>query len=163
MKELWAPWRIEYIESEKPKECIFCVRLARRADEADLILERGERAFTILNRYPYNPGHLMVVPNLHAADFEELDEETEIELFRLMKRSITALRGALKPHGFNIGANLGLTAGAGIEDHVHLHVVPRWNGDTNFMPVVAGARVLPEHLSRTYAKLRRAWPRDGSR
>ncbi len=154
MKNLWAPWRIEYILGEKEEGCVFCNRLGREMDEADLILHRGPRAFVIMNRYPYNNGHLLVMPNRHTWDFDSLDAEERSELFELLVRCRKVLEKAMSPEGYNIGLNLGKTAGAGIEEHVHFHVVPRWNGDVNFMTPLAEVRCIPEHLLATYRKLR---------
>lgn len=157
MKQIWAPWRISYILSEKPKGCIFCEKPKERKDEENLILIRGKHNFIILNAFPYNPGHLMIAPFRHVGLVEELTDEEALEHFKLLRESLKALRRALSPDGFNIGMNLGKTAGAGVEDHLHTHIVPRWEGDTNFMPVVADVKVLPEALSDTYRKLKEAW------
>jgi len=155
VERLWSPWRMEYIEAAKddPDGCIFCDLPAKGDDAATLILSRGERAFVLMNSFPYNPGHLMVAPFRHAGDFEELHDDELADIDALLKRSLRALREEMEPQGFNIGMNLGRVAGAGIPDHVHWHVVPRWNGDTNFMPVVGQTRVLPELLEETYRKL----------
>ena len=152
-ERLWAPWRMEYIESEKSDECIFCAALASDDDAGHYLLHRGERCFVMLNAYPYTSGHLMVSPNEHVDSLEELDADTLLELMTLTQRSLGAIRETYSPEGFNLGVNQGKVAGAGIEDHVHLHVVPRWAGDTNFMPVVGGARVLPQSLEDSYAAL----------
>ena len=157
MKQIWAPWRISYILSEKPRGCIFCEKPREHKDEENLILIRGRYNFIILNAFPYNPGHLMIAPFRHVGLVEELTDEEALEHFKLLRESLRALRRALRPDGFNIGMNLGKTAGAGVEDHLHTHVVPRWEGDTNFMPVVADVKVLPEALSDTYRKLKEAW------
>jgi len=156
MKRLWSPWRMAYLTEERPRGCIFCIAAAEERDEENLIVWRGERAFVILNRYPYNAGHLMVVPYAHVASLEDLPAETLTELMLLVNRSLAGLRRAMSPEAFNVGANLGHAAGAGIADHVHMHVVPRWEGDTNFMPVLADVRVIPEFLADTYRKIRRA-------
>jgi ATP adenylyltransferase len=145
-----------YLTEERPRGCIFCIAAAEERDEENLIVWRGERAFIILNRYPYNAGHLMVVPYAHVASLEDLPAETLTELMLLVNRSLAALRRAMSPEAFNVGANLGHAAGAGIVDHVHVHIVPRWEGDTNFMPVLADVRVIPEFLADTYRKIRRA-------
>jgi ATP adenylyltransferase len=151
---LWAPWRIEYIENaEKPGGCIFCVKTAATDDRGNLIAYRGRSAFVILNRYPYNNGHLMVVPFRHTADLSALDGAEKQELFDLLIASQRALSDVMQPQGFNIGMNLGRTAGAGIADHLHFHVVPRWNGDTNFMPVLGHTKVISEALEMTWSKL----------
>jgi len=153
-RQIWAPWRLAYIFGEKEEGCIFCNRLARNDDESDMILHRGQHSFVILNAYPYVNGHLMIVPNLHTGDPEQLSDEALLEMSVLLKRCLAALRLAIHPHGFNIGWNIGRFAGAGVEDHVHEHVVPRWAGDTNFMPVLAGVSVLPEMLAETYRTLK---------
>jgi ATP adenylyltransferase len=153
MEQIWAPWRIEYIMMEKPDECILCTKPNEDNDKANYILSRGEKNFIMLNRWPYNPGHLMIVPYRHISSPEELTDEEMMEHFDLVRRSIRALKNLLDPNGFNIGINMGRVAGAGIEDHVHTHVVPRWNGDTNFMPVLANTKVLPESLTSLYDKL----------
>jgi len=146
---------MEYIEAAKddPDGCIFCDLPAKGDDAATLILSRGERAFVLMNSFPYNPGHLMVAPFRHTGEFEDLHGDELADIDALLKRSLRALREEMEPQGFNIGMNLGRVAGAGIPDHVHWHVVPRWNGDTNFMPVVGQTRVLPELLEETYRKL----------
>ena len=156
MERLWAPWRMAYIEVSAPSGCIFCVKPAEDQDETNWILHRGARAFIILNAFPYNNGHLMVAPFRHTADLEALDAEEQGEIFRLTQLCVALLRAAYHPDGFNIGMNLGKTAGAGVADHLHMHIVPRWNGDTNFMPVVSDTKVLPDSLDNTYAKLREA-------
>lgn len=154
---LWAPWRSAYIESvtrEKThKQCLFC-ELQRRNDEEAHIVYRGNRNYMVLNAYPYTTGHLMIVPYEHVATIEELDDKTILEMIKLTKLAIKALREEYKPDGFNIGINVGKAAGAGVEEHVHLHIVPRWIGDSNFMSIIANTRVLPEALSETYKKLR---------
>ena len=152
-----APWRWDYIESDKTSECIFCTKPALGDDEKGLIVHRGERCFVMLNAFPYTNGHVMVAPFEHTAKLHELDAETAEEMIRLTQRSLAALDRAYGPQGYNVGANLGAVAGAGVEDHVHMHVVPRWKGDTNFMPVVADVRVLPEELPDTLRKVREAF------
>ncbi len=154
-KLLWAPWRIEYITSEKEKGCIFCNKPKENRDEENLILFRGKKGFVIMNRFPYNSGHLMVVPYTHKMNFEDLDEEELLELGKLIQISIKVLKEAMNPDAFNVGLNLGKTAGAGIEEHLHYHIVPRWNGDTNFMPVISDTRIVPESLENTYKKLKK--------
>jgi ATP adenylyltransferase len=154
MKRIWAPWRMKYIESTKPEGCILCEKPAEDKDAENYILYRGERNFIILNGYPYNPGHLMVAPYRHVASTDELAIEELHEHFELVVRGVAVLRQVYKPEGFNIGINLGKVAGAGIDDHVHTHIVPRWQGDTNFMPVVSETRVIPQALIQTYDKLR---------
>lgn len=156
MERLWAPWRIEYIRSEKDQQCIFCTKAAERQDRQNLILCRGTHSFVILNRYPYNNGHLMVAPYAHVASLEDLDTPTLADLMCMVKKCLAVLRRAMRAEAFNIGVNLGQAAGAGIADHVHIHVVPRWAGDTNFMTVLADIRVLPDALDNTYETLLQA-------
>lgn len=153
MKRLWAPWRIEYILSPKPDYCIFCEYPKRRDDEA-YILYRGERVFTLMNIYPYNTGHVMVAPYTHVSSLEELSKEESCELMEVTRLMVRVLKEALSPDGFNLGLNIGRVAGAGIEDHVHMHIVPRWAGDTNFMPVISNVKVIPESIRGTYSKIR---------
>ncbi len=158
MRRLWAPWRLEYIEAADEQEgCFFC-RAASGDDEEGLVVRRGEHAFVLLNRYPYASGHLMVAPFRHEGEFGELAAEEALEIHRLAASGLGALAESMRPHGFNVGWNLGRIAGAGVVDHVHLHVVPRWGGDTNFMPVLADVKVLPEALGNTRRKLAAAWP-----
>ena len=156
-KPLWAPWRLEYVGSAGEQEgCFFC-RALDGADDDGLVVHRGDRAFVLLNRFPYSSGHLMVAPVRHTGDFAGLADEEAIELHRLAAQAQTALADTYAPDGFNLGWNLGRVAGAGVLDHVHLHVVPRWSGDTNFMPVLADVKVLPEHLAETRRRLAAAW------
>jgi ATP adenylyltransferase len=157
-ERLWAPWRLEYIQSaDEQPGCVFC--LAGDGDDAErLVVHRGSRAFVLLNRFPYASGHLMVAPARHVGEYRDLDDEEALELHRLARSGLAALGETYGPQGFNLGWNLGRIAGAGVVDHVHLHVVPRWAGDTNFMPVLADVRVLPEHLEATRLKLASAWP-----
>jgi ATP adenylyltransferase len=158
VERLWAPWRLEYIESaDAATGCVFCTALAGD-DEDALVVHRGGRAFVLLNRFPYASGHFMVAPARHVGDFGELEDADVLEVHRLASAGIGALAEVYSPQAFNLGWNLGRVAGAGIVDHVHLHVVPRWAGDTNFMPVLADVRVLPEHLQETRRKLAAAWP-----
>ncbi|WP_457741772.1 HIT family protein [Thermococcus sp.] len=156
MKILWAPWRIEYIRSPKHNGCIFCDFPKENRDKERLILYRGRYSFVIMNNYPYNPGHVMVAPYRHVANWEELTDEELLEIMKLTQLMIRAIKKAMKPDGFNLGVNLGRVAGAGIESHVHLHIVPRWNGDTNFMPVIADTKVIPESLEEAYDELKKA-------
>ncbi|HEX6649121.1 MAG TPA: HIT domain-containing protein [Pyrinomonadaceae bacterium] len=158
MERLWSPWRAKYIASGvdlQAEGCVFC-RIAGdpEHDKSNFVLHRAEHAFIVLNLYPYITGHLMVVPYLHTGEFDSLPKEISDELMDLAKRSQTALREVYSPSGFNLGMNLGTAAGAGITDHLHIHLLPRWSGDTNFMTTVSEARVLPEDLESTYAKLR---------
>jgi ATP adenylyltransferase len=152
-KTLWAPWRMEYILSSKPEECILCLGTDRKDDKARLVLYRSSHSLVMMNRYPYNNGHLMVAPLQHIADLEHIAPETAQDMFQVLQKSLQILRKCLKPEGFNVGLNLGKVAGAGVEEHLHIHVVPRWNGDTNFMPVLGDVRVMPEHLENSYDKL----------
>lgn len=156
MERLWTPWRMKYILSEKGAGCLFCEVIADNKDFENLVLYRGKKAFIMLNAYPYNNGHVMVAPNAHVKDLDQLDTETLTELMLLVTKSIRALKKSMNPEGFNVGVNMGAVAGAGIEEHVHIHVVPRWCGDTNFMPVLAGTRLIPEELHDTYRKLQAA-------
>jgi len=153
MKTIWAPWRINYILSEKPDYCIFCKALEEKEDEKNFIIKRGKHSFVIMNAYPYNNGHVMVAPYKHLACITDLNQETSLEIHFLTQESVRILRSVLNSEGFNIGMNLGKVAGAGVEDHVHIHIVPRWLGDTNFMPVIADTKVFPEYLKTTYEKL----------
>ena len=158
MERLWAPWRLEYVQSADEQDgCVFC-RAADGDDEEQLVVHRGERAFVLLNKFPYSSGHLLVAPYRHGVDFAELDDAEVLESHRLGASGLDALRAVYGPDGFNLGWNLGRVAGAGITDHVHLHVVPRWSGDTNFVPVLADVKVMPEHLAVTRRKLADAWP-----
>jgi ATP adenylyltransferase len=148
-RPLWAPWRIEYILSDEGDECIFCAAARGEEERSKWVVDRGERCFTILNTFPYAPGHVMVAPVRHVAELEDLDEDEAVEVMALARRAVLALRTAMAPHGFNVGLNLGEVAGAGIADHLHLHVVPRWQGDNNFMPVLSDTRVIPQALEAT--------------
>jgi ATP adenylyltransferase len=156
MERLWSPWRMEYIRQahDESQGCLFCEVAAGTDDERSLVLHRGERAFVLMNAFPYNPGHVMIAPFRHVGDLEQLEPDELLDAGRLQQAAVRALREEMSPHGYNLGMNLGRVAGAGIPDHVHWHVVPRWNGDTNFMPVVGETRVLPESLEDTYGKLR---------
>jgi ATP adenylyltransferase len=156
MDSLHAPWRIEYILSPKPelKTGLFA-RIAQSSDdEANLVVVRDRTCFALLNRYPYNGGHLMVVPYKESPDLEGLTDEETADLWKLVRRCINTLKAVMKPDGFNVGINLGKVAGAGIHEHLHIHIVPRWNGDTNFMPVIAGTGVVPDALTEIAAKIR---------
>jgi len=155
MNHLWSPWRMEYIENhEKEAGCVFCIAQAQADSPANLIAYRGQRAYVILNRYPYTSGHVMVVPFDHQPTLENLDAETRAEMMELTARAMTVLRNTYHPQAFNMGANIGEVAGAGVLGHVHIHIVPRWAGDTNFMSVLAQTRVLPEALEDTYRRIR---------
>jgi ATP adenylyltransferase len=149
---LWAPWRLAYVEhADELRRCIFC------DPEPDLLVSSGEHALVVMNKFPYASGHLLVAPKRHTGDFVGLTEAEALEVHALASHGLEALRAEYAPHGFNLGWNLGRVAGAGIEDHVHLHVVPRWNGDTSFMPVLGDVKVLPEHLLETARRLRGAF------
>jgi ATP adenylyltransferase len=154
MKQLWAPWRMGYIKGEKPSGCILCDKPKEKKDRPNLILHRGKHGFVMMNLYPYNNGHLMVVPYEHVDTLEALSDEALKNLMQMAKKSLAALRKAFHPEGANVGLNLGKAAGAGIEDHLHFHVLPRWLGDTNFMTSVADIRVIPEDLEETYKQLK---------
>jgi ATP adenylyltransferase len=156
MENLWAPWRIDYILGKKSAGCIFCDKPSENKDEENLILLRGKFNFIILNAFPYNNGHMMVVPYRHTAVLSGWQPEEQQEMMDLADFGVELLRKTMRPDGFNLGINMGLVAGAGVADHIHLHIVPRWNGDTNFMPVLSDTRVLSEHLRATYGKLKEA-------
>jgi ATP adenylyltransferase len=155
MEHLWAPWRIEYILSKKAPGCIFCDKPRENKDEENLILFRGNHHFIIMNAFPYNNGHMMVVPYRHTATLSGWSAEEQKEFMVLTDMAVDILKRAMRPDGFNLGINMGQVAGAGVADHIHLHVVPRWNGDTNFMPVLSDTRVISEHLKATYANLKK--------
>jgi ATP adenylyltransferase len=158
VKQLWAPWRLEYIKSaDEESGCLFC-DAAAGDDEERLVIRRGEGAVALLNKFPYSSGHFMVAPVRHVSEFAELEDGEVLELHRLASAGMGALAQTYAPQGYNVGWNLGRIAGAGVVDHVHLHVVPRWAGDTNFMPVLADTKVLPEHLEETRRKLAAVWP-----
>ncbi len=154
MEQIWAPWRIEYIEMEKPEGCILCDKPKENNDALNYILYRGDKNFIIMNSYPYNPGHLMIAPYRHIANLEELSDEELHEHYQIVSKSLKVLRQVFNPGGFNIGINMGREAGVGIEEHLHTHIVPRWHGDTNFMPVISDVKVLPQALAETYEKLK---------
>ena len=159
MKQLWAPWRLEYIEAaDEDTGCVFCRAAAADDDEAALVVHRGEHAFVLLNKFPYSSGHLMVAPYRHVGELAGLTDEEALEVHRLAVQGVATLREVYGPEGHNLGWNLGRVAGAGVVDHIHLHVVPRWEGDTNFMPVLADVKVLPEHLHETRRRLVETWP-----
>jgi ATP adenylyltransferase len=160
VKQLWAPWRLEYVQHADDEDgCVFCRAAALPDDDPELVVRRGELAFVLLNKFPYAAGHVMVAPYRHDSTFDDLDDAEALEVHRLAAEAIETLRTVFAPQGFNVGWNLGRVAGAGIVDHVHVHVVPRWNGDTNFMPVLADVKVVPEHLAETRLKLADAWPK----
>jgi ATP adenylyltransferase len=156
-ERIWAPWRLAYVKDaakDSEQECIFCAKPAEDDDEANLIVHRGERCFVILNLYPYTNGHLMVAPFEHVSTLPQLDAATVAEIMALTQRAMLILEQRYAPHGYNVGFNQGRVAGAGVEHHIHMHVVPRWGGDTNFMPVLADTRVMPETLADSYETLR---------
>ena len=154
MEQLWAPWRIEFILKGEQGDCFLCQKPKLNDDEANYILHRGQHNFVILNAFPYNPGHLLVAPYRHIGQLEDLTDEESREHFELVKLCVRLLANVLQPNGFNTGMNLGKTAGAGLADHIHTHVVPRWQGDTNFTVVISDTKVLPEALSKTYKRLK---------
>jgi ATP adenylyltransferase len=158
-KPLWAPWRLEYIaQADEQEGCVFCLEEAGTLPEGEsLLVYAGDSAIALLNKFPYSSGHLMVAPRRHAGGLAELGDEEALEIHRLAVDAVDALGRVYGPGGFNLGWNLGRVAGAGIADHIHLHVVPRWAGDTNFMPVLADVKVMPEHLLETRDRLREAW------
>ena len=157
-ERLWAPWRMTYINSMshecESEECIFCTKPKEDTDDENFILHRGEHCFVIMNLFPYNNGHLLIVPYKHTAEFSELDEPSRKEMLETIDLIIEAFRCNLRPEGFNIGLNLGRAAGAGITDHIHIHMVPRWTGDTNFLPVIGGTKVISEYVGDTYRRLK---------
>ena len=158
MDHLWSPWRMKYIQQGvQPGGCIFCNAAQPGSDDEYFVVARAKRSFVILNRYPYTSGHVMVVPYVHQPSIEDLDPETRQEMIELANQALGVLRSVYRPEAFNVGANIGSAAGAGIAEHVHIHVVPRWNGDTNFMSTIAETRVLPEDLAETYRRIRDQW------
>jgi len=154
MKRIWAPWRIQYIRAPEQKGCIFCDKPGEDKDADNLILYRGKSNFVIMNIYPYNPGHLMVVPYRHLGKLEEMTSEERHEHYDLVSRAVGILRASTGTDNFNLGMNLGRVAGAGIADHIHTHIVPRWNGDNNFMPVIGETRVMSESMADIYHRLK---------
>ena len=158
MERLWAPWRLEYVgKADEQEGCVFC-RAAGADDETGLAIHRGSDAFALLNKFPYSSGHLMVAPYRHVGEFADVEDAEALEIHRLAAQGMGALAAVYGPQGYNVGWNLGRIAGAGVVDHVHLHLVPRWAGDTNFMPVLADVKVIPEHLVETRRRLAGAWP-----
>lgn len=156
MEQIWAPWRMVYIgRDRKEDKCVFCEKAVSADDEQNLILLRGENTFVIMNLYPYNNGHLLVIPKRHVGDIEGLNGEEMMELFQTTQKMVSVLR-CFNPQGFNVGVNIGQAAGAGIPGHFHIHIVPRWVGDTNFMPVFGDVRIISESLEGTYKKLKEA-------
>ena len=154
MEQLWAPWRIEYIVMPKPSECVLCEKPKENDDESNYLLYRGSHNYVILNCWPYNPGHLMVAPYRHISSLEELSDEELREHWDILRRCVTVLKRVYQPGGYNLGINIGKVAGAGIVGHIHTHVVPRWEGDSNFMPVISSTRIIPEALASSYQKLK---------
>ena len=157
MERLWAPWRVQYIKAEPPEGCIFCTKAADDDDAANHVVWRGSLAYVLLNTYPYNNGHLMVAPYAHVGELEELQTDILAEVMALCQDALRVLKKEFTPQGVNVGLNLGAAAGAGVKDHLHVHVVPRWMGDTNFMPVVADVRVIPQSLDSAYRILHRGF------
>lgn len=153
MKALWAPWRMEYILGKKEPECIFCSYPKKNNDRDNLILYRSTHNFVMMNKYPYNNGHIMLVPYIHTSTIDNLTDEVLLDFMKVTQRSLKSLKEIFRPEGFNIGINIGAVAGAGMEGHVHLHMVPRWAGDTSFMSVFGEIRVIPEYIMETYDKL----------
>jgi len=159
-QRIWAPWRLSYVKDASKdieSECIFCAKPAEGDDEANLIVHRGERCFVILNKFPYTNGHLMVAPYEHTGALQELGAETIAEMMSLAQRAMSALESSYSPHGYNVGFNQGRVAGAGVEHHIHMHVVPRWGGDTNFMPVLGDTRVMNQTLEDSFETVRKAF------
>jgi len=153
MKKLWAPWRMEYINSPPGEDCFLCRAWNSGEDEKHYVLRKGKASFIIMNTYPYNNGHLMVASAAHTGGLEEVGRDVRSEIMEMVNYSVRALKAAISPHGFNVGVNLGQIAGAGLTDHLHVHIVPRWQGDTNFMPLLADTKVISEHLDETYRKI----------
>lgn len=153
-RPIWAPWRIEYILGEKEEGCLFCRVAGADDDRANLVLCRGRLNYVIMNLYPYSPGHLMVAPFIHVSELDDLQQEAAAEMMELSRAAINILRRRMQPQGFNVGFNLGEVAGASIREHLHQHIVPRWTGDNNFMPVLADTRVVPQSLAETYNLLK---------
>lgn len=154
VEQLWAPWRLAYVTGAKPEGCVLCSKLHEADEAAALVLARSEHSYVVMNLYPYNAGHLMVVPTRHVADPTGLEAAEAADIHDMLCTSLEVVRGAMDPAAFNVGLNLGSAAGGGIPTHLHWHVVPRWNGDTNFMPVLAETKVMPQHLQTTYDLLR---------
>lgn len=154
MQALWAPWRLEYILADKEDSCFICQAVEEQDDETSLVIRRGERSLCILNRYPYNNGHVLIAPCRHEAELGGLSDEELLELMTMTRDVQAALQRTMSPHGFNVGLNLGQTAGAGLPAHLHVHLVPRWESDTNFMPVIADTKVIPQALAELYQMLK---------
>jgi len=157
VKALWAPWRMEYILSPKRGKCFICEAVKDLQREDALVLHVSDLGLVLLNRFPYNPGHILIAPKRHVDSIGDMTSKERGEIIELLHLSLGVVKEVMNPEGFNVGMNLGKISGAGLEDHIHLHVVPRWGGDTNFMPVLANVKVVPEHLKKTYRKLRKAF------
>ncbi|MDD5702603.1 MAG: HIT domain-containing protein [Dehalococcoidales bacterium] len=162
MERLWAPWRVQYIRGKTPDGCIFCDKPGENRDEENLILHRGDKNFVIMNAYPYNPGHLMVVPYRHIGKLEDMTDEERNDHYKIVSMALGILRADTNTDSFNLGMNLGRIAGAGIADHIHTHIVPRWNGDNNFMPVIGDTRVISESIQEIYSRLKGKFQIQGS-
>jgi len=159
MENLWSPWRMKYISGDGTPtgECVFCSAPKQEDSPKNLVVRRGDKAYAILNRYPYTTGHLMIVPFLHVPSIEDLTPATRAEMMEMVSQALTVLREVYRTDGFNVGINMGSAAGAGISEHAHIHIVPRWGGDTNFMSTIGETRVLPEELEDTFLKIKKAW------
>jgi len=157
MEYVWSPWRMDYIQNQNEEGCAFCKEMAQPDGPNNLIIHRGKQVFMILNRFPYTSGHMMAVPYEHTAQLSDLNAETRAEMMELVNLATLVLQDIYHPHGFNVGINIGAAAGAGIAEHIHMHVVPRWSGDTNFMSSLGNTRVLPESLTDTYQRVKQAW------
>ncbi|MBD3246946.1 MAG: HIT domain-containing protein [Candidatus Omnitrophica bacterium] len=155
MDRLWAPWRMEYILGEKSQECVFCQILRERNDEDNLVLRRSRHCFAMLNKFPYNNGHLLIVANRHIANLTDLSPEEIQDMMKLAQEMIKIENETMNPDGFNTGINIGQSAGAGIIHHIHMHIVPRWSGDTNFMPVTGGTKIIPQSLEELYSQFKK--------
>ena len=160
MRHLWTPWRMDYIRGPKPQECVFCAKI-EGDDERELVIARGHNVYVTMNKYPYNNGHLLVVPHAHVPSLEDLSDQDLLEMMRLTATALQVLRRTMAPDGFNIGINIGAEAGAGVREHVHLHIVPRWSADSNFMSVLASTRVIPQLLEETYREVKAGWKASG--
>ncbi len=158
MERIWAPWRIGYILSDKKENgCVFCNAFKTKKDKEKLVIHRSQHSFVIMNLYPYNAGHIMVVPNRHIDSPTLLDAQEQLDMFNTVNQTLDILKTVMHPDGFNLGMNLNRTAGAGIEDHIHIHIVPRWNGDTNFMSTISNTKVISEAIEETYDKIKKAF------
>ena len=158
MEKMWAPWRIGYILSDKKENgCVFCNAYKTENDKDKLVVYRSEHSFVIMNLYPYNAGHIMIVPNRHIDSPAKLENNEQLNMFQLVNKTLNIIKNVMHPDGFNLGMNLNRAAGAGIEDHIHIHIVPRWNGDTNFMSTVANTKVISESIEETYNKIKQAF------